>query len=222
MWNGLWCQREPSIVRLGTHHALGRLFIYKSTRRSPRPLHSALSQNANWLLPVSQTGLLKLIKIIPNGLFYLLNTESPTPPRKRKMSSLSFTGTGPRTGRAEAFRVGEGGSMRAVGEKVPGSETCVQTLPLTRSQLCDLNPSEHHCVCSRVCCCSVVSDSFVTPWTVAQQAPLSTGFPRPRTLEWVAIFFSRGIFLTQGLNPHLLHWQADSLPLIYQGSPCVC
>ena len=26
--------------------------------------------------------------------------------------------------------------------------------------------------------CSVVSDSFVTPWTVAHQAALSTGFPR--------------------------------------------
>ena len=28
-----------------------------------------------------------------------------------------------------------------------------------------------------------------------------------------------GIFLDQGLNPCLLHWQADSLPLSYQGSP---
>ena len=25
---------------------------------------------------------------------------------------------------------------------------------------------------------SLVSDTFVTPWTVAHQAPLSTGFPR--------------------------------------------
>ena len=25
-------------------------------------------------------------------------------------------------------------------------------------------------------------------------------------------FFLQGIFPTQGLNPHLLHWQADSLP----------
>lgn len=55
---GLWYQYEPSIVQLGTHNALGQLFIYKSTQRSPRPLHSTLSQNANWLLPVSQTGLL--------------------------------------------------------------------------------------------------------------------------------------------------------------------
>ena len=29
----------------------------------------------------------------------------------------------------------------------------------------------------------------------------------------------QGIFLTQGLNPHLWQWQADSLPLNYQGSP---
>ena len=38
-------------------------------------------------------------------------------------------------------------------------------------------------------------------------------------LEWFAIFFSRGIFLTQGLNTHLLHWQVDSLLLGRQGSP---
>ena len=39
-------------------------------------------------------------------------------------------------------------------------------------------------------------------------------------LEWVAIsfFLTQGIFLTQGSNPHLLHllhWQADSLPLLH-------
>ena len=32
-------------------------------------------------------------------------------------------------------------------------------------------------------------------------------------------FLFQGIFLTQGSNPHLLHWQADSLPLSHQGSP---
>ena len=42
-----------------------------------------------------------------------------------------------------------------------------------------------------------------------------------RILEWIAILFSRGIFLTQGSNPRLLHWQADSLPLSHLGSPCV-
>ena len=29
-----------------------------------------------------------------------------------------------------------------------------------------------------------------------------------------------GIFLDQGSNPSLLHWQADSLPLSHLGSPC--
>ena len=35
-------------------------------------------------------------------------------------------------------------------------------------------------------------------------------------------FFLQGMFLTQGLNPHLwcfLQWQADSLPPHHQGSP---
>ena len=31
-------------------------------------------------------------------------------------------------------------------------------------------------------------------------------------------FLLQGIFLTQGLNLHLLHWQADALPLSHQGS----
>ena len=30
---------------------------------------------------------------------------------------------------------------------------------------------------------------------------------------------ARGIFPDQGLNPCLLHWQVDSLPLSHQGSP---
>ena len=33
-------------------------------------------------------------------------------------------------------------------------------------------------------------------------------------------FLLQGIFPTQGLSPGLLHWQVDSLPLSYQGSPC--
>ena len=48
------------------------------------------------------------------------------------------------------------------------------------------------------------------------------GILQARTLEWVAIPFSRGIFLTQGLNLHLLHllpWQAGSLLLLPPGEP---
>ena len=46
---------------------------------------------------------------------------------------------------------------------------------------------------------------FVTPWTVAHQAPLSMGILQARILEWVAFPFSRGIFPTQRSNPGLPH-----------------
>ena len=44
------------------------------------------------------------------------------------------------------------------------------------------------------------------------------GIFHARTLEWVAMPSSRGIFPIQVLNPHLVHllgWQEDSLPLYY-------
>ena len=50
------------------------------------------------------------------------------------------------------------------------------------------------------------------------------GIIQAKILEWVAILYSRGIFLTQGLNLsflYLLHWLADSLPLSHLGSPLV-
>ena len=39
------------------------------------------------------------------------------------------------------------------------------------------------------------------------------GILQARILEWAAIFFLQGIFLTQGLDWRLLYWQADSLLL---------
>ena len=63
----------------------------------------------------------------------------------------------------------------------------------------------------------VMSNSSATPWTTARQAPLSMGFPRQE--YWVANFLLQGIFPTQRLNPRLEHWQVDSLPLSYLGSP---
>ena len=47
------------------------------------------------------------------------------------------------------------------------------------------------------------------------------GIFQARILEWVAIFYSKGISLTQGSNPCLLcllHWQVDSLPLRHLGN----
>ena len=58
----------------------------------------------------------------------------------------------------------------------------------------------------------------MTRWTVACQIPLSMEFSRRRTgVGFHAL--PQGIFLTQRLNWHLLHWQADSLPLCFLGSP---
>ena len=66
----------------------------------------------------------------------------------------------------------------------------------------------------------VVSDSFVTPQTIAQQAPLSMGFSRQKYWR-ECLFLLQRLFLTQRSNPHLLHWQADSLPLSHQRSPTI-
>ena len=45
---------------------------------------------------------------------------------------------------------------------------------------------------------------FATPWTIAHQAPLSMGSPGKNT-RLGCHFLLQGIFLTQGLNPCLLH-----------------
>ena len=55
---------------------------------------------------------------------------------------------------------------------------------------------------------------FVTPWTIAHQAPLSMGF----SMAWVAMPFSRG-----SSQPRNRTWspalQADSLPYEPLGKP---
>ena len=61
-----------------------------------------------------------------------------------------------------------------------------------------------------------MSDSLRPPWTVACQAPLSVEFPRQES--WSGChFLVQGIFPTQGSNPCLLHWEADSLLLSHLG-----
>ena len=70
-------------------------------------------------------------------------------------------------------------------------------------------------LCFKTVVCVFVAQSYPTFWD-----PMDCSLPgscvhgilQARILEWVAIAFSRGIFLTQALNPGLLHLQADSLP----------
>ena len=65
-----------------------------------------------------------------------------------------------------------------------------------------------------------MSDSFATQWAIVPSllGSSAAGILQARILEWVAISFSR-IFLTQGSNLRLLHWQADSLPLNHWEAP---
>ena len=51
---------------------------------------------------------------------------------------------------------------------------------------------------------------FVTPWTVAYQAPASMGFFPARVLEWIAISFS-GDLPNPGIEPGSPALQADTL-----------
>ena len=59
---------------------------------------------------------------------------------------------------------------------------------------------------------------FATLWTVAHQAPLSLGLPRQEYWSgWPSS--TPGDLSDPRIEPALLHWQADSLPLIHLGSP---
>ena len=57
--------------------------------------------------------------------------------------------------------------------------------------------------------CSVMSDSFVAPWTIASQVPLSIGFPRQE--YWSGLPFpSPGDVPNAGIEPTSPAWQVDS------------
>ena len=71
------------------------------------------------------------------------------------------------------------------------------------------------------CCCCLVAKSCLTlstPWTVAHQVPLSMGFPREEYWSGLSLP-SLGDLPDTGIEPSLLHWQLDSLPLSHQETP---
>ena len=66
-----------------------------------------------------------------------------------------------------------------------------------------------------------MSDSFLTPWAVAPQAPLPTGFSRQES--WSGLPFPPpGVFPTQGWNLDLLRCRQILYQTSYQGSPYNC
>ena len=65
---------------------------------------------------------------------------------------------------------------------------------------------------------SVISDSLGTPWTEPTRPLCPWDFPGKNTVVGCH-YLLQGIFLTQGLNPHLLHWQVGYLLLRHVESP---
>ena len=63
-----------------------------------------------------------------------------------------------------------------------------------------------------------MSDSFVTPWTVARQVPLSLGFPRQEYCSGLP-FPSPGNLPDPGIKPVSPALQVNSLSLSDLGGP---
>ena len=66
-----------------------------------------------------------------------------------------------------------------------------------------------------IVCCSVTKlyPVLYNPKDYSPPGPSVHGISKARILELVAISFSKGLFVTQGLNPSFVHWQVDSSPL---------
>ena len=112
---------------------------------------------------------------------------------------------------------------------LPGSISVPLLAPLAQEpyQFClrsNWHKGKHVCVCvcvracERVYACAQLCPTLCEPL----DCPGSSVYKifRARILESVVISYSR-VSPTQGLNPHilhLLHWQADSLPLRHLGS----
>ena len=89
----------------------------------------------------------------------------------------------------------------------------------TCSQLHELHCQQVYWRLQCMLSCSVMFNSG-TPWTEAHQASLSVGFSRQE--YWSGFPCPPpGDLPDQGLNPHFLHWQMDSLPLSHLESPVV-
>ena len=77
-------------------------------------------------------------------------------------------------------------------------------------------------VCRSFCCCG--AQALGTRASLPEAHGLSNVAPRLQNTGLIVVVhgLSCSIFPTQGSNPHLLHWQVDSLPLSHQRSPVIC
>ena len=58
-----------------------------------------------------------------------------------------------------------------------------------------------------VCVCAQLCPTLCNSVDCSPPGSFVHGILQAKILEWVALF--QGIFLTQGLNQHLLHWQVE-------------
>ena len=82
-----------------------------------------------------------------------------------------------------------------------------------------LNAINYLCVCAKSL--QLGSDS-ATPWTIACQAPLYTGFSTQEYWSWLPCLPPGDLPNPRTEPPgmlHLLHWQVGSLPLVPHGKP---
>ena len=101
-------------------------------------------------------------------------------------------------------------------ERMPEIQYVSEARPVTRLRIHtgDVTESQHILVVQSVGRVQV----FVTPWTVARQAPPSMGFSRQG--YWSGLPFpSPGDLPDPGIEPRSPALQADSLPLSHLGSP---
>ena len=95
-------------------------------------------------------------------------------------------------------------------------------VPITKRQPKDSNLNSTKVYLCFKCCCCLVAKSFLTLCDPIDCNPPGLSIHRisqARILEWVALPFSRGSPWIRD-QTSLLHWQADSLQLSPQGSPC--
>ena len=141
---------------------------------------------------------------------------------------VSFTGRDPGVRRAESSR-GESGpglfqllaaAILAGGWVVSLSTSVIIWCSLLSAKISLGFPhkdSGTHCFC----CCYLVINSCLTLCNPKDYSlPGSSLYGISRQEYWSGLPFpSPGVFLTEGSNPKLLNWQADTLLLSHQGRP---
>ena len=145
-----------------------------------------------------------------------LTTRTATPPAARSNEKLLTAGRSPcAMSAAESFKPRP--TALSVSRPFPPEVFArfIQVPSTCKLQTCRHLKLSAVCVFSHLSCVQL----FCDPRDCSPPGFSVHGISQVRILGWVCHFLLQGIFLNQGSNPRLLHWQADSLPLSHQGSP---